>query len=79
MEARPITLRSEENEAFEAGDRRSLATLSEAARYLRIARSTLYLKLRSGPIQGAFKVGGQWRVDLDLLQQFLDENTMARR
>ena len=45
-------------------------TLEEAAKYLKIAKPTLYRLLDEGKIP-AFKVGSQWRFSRDLIDRWL--------
>jgi len=59
-----------------ATERRQLASVIEAARYLRIRPQTLYRMLERGEIPpGTFKVGSVWRLDLDELVGFLQKRT----
>jgi excisionase family DNA binding protein len=47
--------------------------VQEAADYLRINSSKLYLMLKRHEIPGAFRVGGvrgSWRIDFEELQRF---------
>jgi excisionase family DNA binding protein len=48
-------------------------TLEELARYLRLSKSTVYRCVRLGQLP-AFRVGRQWRVNLELLQDQLIES-----
>ncbi len=48
----------------------NIMTLEEAAKYLKIAKPTLYRLLEDGKIP-AFKVGNQWRFTRDLINQWL--------
>jgi excisionase family DNA binding protein len=51
-------------------------TESEAAKHLRVDRGTLYrmLRRREFPPSMAFKIGSDWRMDLDELERFLKAN-----
>jgi len=44
-------------------------TVSELADYLRIHRTTLYRLLRRGELPG-FRVGNDWRFDLDAIDRW---------
>jgi len=46
-------------------------TLQEAATLLRIGERTAYTRCRSGQLPGAAKVGGRWRVDRAVLEDWL--------
>ena len=48
-----------------------LATVTEAAEYLRVDPSTVYRMLKRREIPGAIRVGGLWRIDLEELQRIL--------
>ncbi|HXY04282.1 MAG TPA: helix-turn-helix domain-containing protein [Terriglobales bacterium] len=44
-------------------------TVNELANYLRIHRTTLYRLLRRGELPG-FRVGSDWRFDLDAIERW---------
>jgi len=48
-------------------------TIDEAARYLRIHKSTVY-RLSKGGRLPASKVGNKWRFRKDVIDQWLSEN-----
>jgi excisionase family DNA binding protein len=50
-------------------------TTGEAARYLRIHRSTVYRLIRQNQIP-AFKIGTDWRLDRDALEKWMAERTL---
>jgi excisionase family DNA binding protein len=45
-------------------------TVAEAAKYLKVHEQTIYKLLRSGKLKGA-KVGKDWRIHKDILDEFL--------
>ena len=49
---------------------KDVLTLEEAAKYLKIAKPTLYRLLEDGKIP-AFKVGNQWRFTRELIDKWL--------
>ena len=49
----------------------------EAAEFLRIGRSTMHKLLRSGEIK-AKKVGGQWRITMGALQEYLNDTSQEK-
>ena len=61
-------------EAFVIEDRKPrLMTIDEAAKYLRIHKSTVYRLAKGGRIP-ASKVGNKWRFRKDVIDQWLSEN-----
>jgi excisionase family DNA binding protein len=50
-------------------------TLDEVAKYLRMGQSTIYKLVNNGDLP-AFKIGGSWRVQRELLQKWIEDNTM---
>ena len=57
--------------------RRYLTTV-EAARYLRIHRSTVYRLIRLHQIP-AFKIGTDWRLDRDAINKWIADRTLKRK
>jgi len=42
-------------------------TLAEAAKFLRVNRSTLYRMIHQQKLPGVFRVGSDWRVNADVM------------
>lgn len=51
-------------------------TLDEVAEVLKITRRTLYTYVKAGKLK-AVKIGREWRVSEDALQDFLNKGTEA--
>ena len=51
---------------------RRLMTVRELSAYLRVDRSTIYRLLRSGRIP-AFRVGSDWRFDIEAIDRWTSE------
>jgi excisionase family DNA binding protein len=58
---------------FENSSGSDVMTLQQLAMYLCIPRSTIYRLVQTGRLP-AFKVGRQWRVSLQLVQNHLIQN-----
>src|SRR5262245_43867296 len=43
----------------------TVITLAEAAKFLKVHRSTLYRMIRQNTLPGAFRVGNDWRINAD--------------
>ena len=54
----------------------ALMTIEEVAEYLRFHPSTVYRLVRQGVLP-AVKVGKQWRVNREALEEWLRENTTS--
>ena len=54
-----------------------LMTIDEAAKYLRIHKSTIYRLAKGGRIP-ASKVGNKWRFRKDVIDQWLSEKENSR-
>lgn len=52
-------------------DEPQVLTAGEAAALLRVSLSTLKKQAAAGQIPGAFKVGGQWRVNHAKLTEYI--------
>ena len=59
--------------AMQSVERPRLLTVDEAAKYLGLARNTVYINCRAGLIPH-FKVGAALRFDLDELRAWLESN-----
>lgn len=57
------------------GDFNHIMTIEEVARYLSLHELTVRRLAREGEIP-AFKVGRQWRVKRDLLDRWIEQETM---
>lgn len=55
-----------------------LLTFDEARDYLRLNRGTLYKLIRSGDLP-AFRVGKQWRIDTEELNNWLRKNQVINK
>ena len=62
-------------ERNEDGDFNHIMTIEEVARYLSLHELTVRRLAREGDIP-AFKVGRQWRVKKDLLDRWIEQETM---
>jgi excisionase family DNA binding protein len=51
-----------------------VVTVTEAAEFLHVHRSTLDRMIKRGELPGAFRVGGGWRFKLDELERFTKTN-----
>jgi len=51
-----------------------VVTVTEAAEFLHVHRSTLDRMIKRGELPGAFRVGGVWRFKLDELERFTKTN-----
>ena len=54
-----------------------ILTVRETAAYLRMNRMTIYRLAQAGKIP-AFKVGGSWRFDREVLSQWIAEQQRVR-
>jgi excisionase family DNA binding protein len=71
--SKPTTGANHKNSANRRISDSEVITLEELARYLRISKSTVYRCVRLGQLP-AFRVGRQWRVNLELVQNHLIES-----
>jgi excisionase family DNA binding protein len=55
-----------------------MLTVNELADYLRISRSMIYRLLKRGEIPG-FKIGSDWRFNLDEIDQWLAKRRIKPR
>ena len=55
-----------------------LDDVRRVAEYLKISIPTVYRLLRSGKLQ-AHKIGGQWRISSEAVQQFLEDQLRVHR
>lgn len=53
-------------------------TLTEASKYLKVNKATIYRLARQGRMP-AFKVGKVWRFKRDRIEAWVDENSNNRR
>jgi len=54
---------------------RPIMTVDEVAEYLHCHSSTIYRLLKKGEIPGAFRVGGDWRVNSDKFHEWIERTT----
>lgn len=54
-----------------------LLTVADAAKYLRVHRSTVYRLLKDKSLPGAFRVGSDWRVRRDTLLDALRNGDLS--
>lgn len=47
-----------------------ILTLEELATYLRVHRSTIYRLLKHKKLPGAFKIGSDWRFNLETIDEW---------
>jgi len=52
-----------------------MMTVDEVAEYLHCHSSTIYRLLKKGEIPGAFRVGGDWRVNSDKFHEWIERTT----
>jgi excisionase family DNA binding protein len=51
----------------------TLLTITEAARLLQISPRTVHRMIQNKKLPGAFKIGGQWRLNESKLAQWLED------
>jgi len=54
-------------------------TIKEAAELLRISPRSAYTLAQEGRMEGAVKIGNQWRVDRDALMAWVKEEGQANK
>ena len=50
-------------------------TVQELSEYLRVHRSTIYRLLKQGTMPGAFKIGSDWRFNLEVIDRWRLDQT----
>jgi excisionase family DNA binding protein len=58
--------------------KRKVLTIPEVSEYLRVSRQTVYRMLKRGDIP-AFRIGGDWRFNIEDLGHWIERGTPARR
>ena len=53
-----------------------LITVAEAARQLRVSRSTVWRWCRDGTITSAFKIGRTWRIHQREIEEIISQNLL---
>jgi excisionase family DNA binding protein len=61
-----------------SNDKARILTVSELSEYLHVHRTTIYRMLREGNLPG-FRIGSDWRFNLDAIEQWQRDHTNTIR